>query len=408
MTAAARVQRDGDHREVVVEHPVDLAHLVDDPDGRVGGGHLDRDLAARQRVARGRRRVDVARVGVEVPVLRADLRPVGRAAVQGLLDVPLGDQPEAGGEGDGGQGAPPQGRSSVGHHGPLDADVPCTMDVRPRGAHRPKVDAPDRDQRRSGGRGSRSRRDGDPSAKMTPARAQEDVVETDATDDQRALLDVSSRFMEDVCPLRAVRDGAWKDDGVRRDLPPAGRRARLVLDARARGARRRQRLRQRRARRRADRLPARRPCCSPGSFVGTNVVAYALAHGRQRRRCRPTVLPALLAGEASASWAVGQRRRRPARRRRARPGRPTTAGCELTGREASRCRTSTPSSWLLVTARDARRCRRRCSSPPTPRASPSTELDSLDLTRRFAEVRFDGVRVPTPRPSSARRAPAPT
>jgi hypothetical protein len=36
-------------------------------------------------------------------------------------------------------------------------------------------------------------------------------VETDATDDQRALLEVSTRFMEDVCPLRAVRDGAWRD-----------------------------------------------------------------------------------------------------------------------------------------------------------------------------------------------------
>ena len=38
-------------------------------------------------------------------------------------------------------------------------------------------------------------------------------METDATDDQRALLDVSTRFMDDTCTLRDVRDGTWRDDG---------------------------------------------------------------------------------------------------------------------------------------------------------------------------------------------------
>ena len=37
-------------------------------------------------------------------------------------------------------------------------------------------------------------------------------MDTVVTDEQRALLDVSTRFMDDTCPLRVVRDGAWKDD----------------------------------------------------------------------------------------------------------------------------------------------------------------------------------------------------
>ena len=31
-------------------------------------------------------------------------------------------------------------------------------------------------------------------------------MDTDATEDQRALLDVSARFMEEVCPLEVMRD----------------------------------------------------------------------------------------------------------------------------------------------------------------------------------------------------------
>ena len=39
-------------------------------------------------------------------------------------------------------------------------------------------------------------------------------MDTGATDEQQALLEVSTRFMEDACPLRAVRDGAWRDGAV--------------------------------------------------------------------------------------------------------------------------------------------------------------------------------------------------
>ena len=36
-------------------------------------------------------------------------------------------------------------------------------------------------------------------------------MDTDITEDQRALLDVSSRFMEQTCPLEVLRDTARRD-----------------------------------------------------------------------------------------------------------------------------------------------------------------------------------------------------
>ena len=160
-----------------------------------------------------------------------------------------------------------------------------------------------------------------------------------STDDQRALLDVSTRFMEDACPLAAVRDGAWKDDGFAAVLPPAGGRARLVLDARAGGARRRERLGQRRARRRADRLQA-------GWAAAAGLVRR---HERRRRaRWRPPAATScatrcfapLVAGEVVGVVGRGQRRRRrSARRRGGRHGRPATAAWSCPA-PRSRCRTS--------------------------------------------------------------------
>ena len=46
-------------------------------------------------------------------------------------------------------------------------------------------------------------------------------MDTDATDEQRTLLDVSTRFMQDACPLRAVRDGTWREPGFATSTPNA-------------------------------------------------------------------------------------------------------------------------------------------------------------------------------------------
>jgi alkylation response protein AidB-like acyl-CoA dehydrogenase len=219
---------------------------------------------------------------------------------------------------------------------------------------------------------------------------QEDPLDTDATDDQRALLEVSTRFMQDLCPLRAVRDGAWRDDGFaagyRRQAAELGWYSMLVpeplgggnvsgngvLDAALIGY-------------------ARGGLLQPGPFVGTNVVALAVASAGSDD-ARDRVLAPLLAGEVAASWAVASH---------GDGGRldggvdatPATDGdVELNGAKLA-VQDVEPSSWLLVT----------CSSPDgpaqvlVPADAPGvtvTELESLDITRRFAEVRFDGTQAP--------------
>src|SRR5215216_560574 len=108
--------------------------------------------------------------------------------------------------------------------------------------------------------------------------------------------------MEDTCRLGAVRAGTWKDDGFassyRKQAAELGWYSMLVPESLGGGnvsgngvldaaliAYRRGMLLQ------------------PGSFVGTNVVAYAVAQAGSEQD-RRDVLPALLSGEASASWAV--------------------------------------------------------------------------------------------------------
>ena len=212
-------------------------------------------------------------------------------------------------------------------------------------------------------------------------------METDATDDQRALLEVSSRFMEDVCPLRAVRDGAWKDAdfaaAYRKQAAELGWFSMLVPEALGGGS-----VSGDGAVDAALIAYRRGALLQPGSFVGTNVVAYAIAEAGSES-ARATVLPALLSGEAPASWAVdapGPRLDAGVEARRRDDG-----GLELTGAKRAVQDVET-SSWLLVT----------CSTPDgaaqalVPADAPGvtvTELDSLDLSRRFSEVSFDNARV---------------
>ena len=111
-------------------------------------------------------------------------------------------------------------------------------------------------------------------------------MDTGVTDDQRALLDVSTRFMEDACPLRAVRDGVVAETTAsprryRRQAAELGWFSMLVPEALGGGSISGNGVLDAAliAYERGGRL-------QPGSFVGTNVVAYALARGRQRRPAR--------------------------------------------------------------------------------------------------------------------------
>ena len=140
---------------------------------------------------------------------------------------------------------------------------------------------------------------------------------------------------------------------LRRVVPPPGRRAGLVLDARARVARRRQRVGQRHARRGADRLPAAVPCCSRARSSGPTSSPMPWP-GRQRGT----------AGRGAAGAAVGRDigfvgGRQPAVAAAPEAGVDARAtddgGFELTGTKRA-VQDVDASSWLLVT----------CTSPVGP------------------------------------------
>lgn len=127
----------------------------------------------------------------------------------------------------------------------------------------------------------------------------------------------------------------------------------------------------------------------PGTFIDTNVVVAALvADGTSDHR--ESVVPALLAGEATAGWAVADR-----------TGdwsgsggveiTPDATGWRLNGTKAFVCDAHT-TTWLLVTADGPDGLTQFLVATNHPGVT-IEQLVSFDLTRRLCEVHFDGVRV---------------
>jgi alkylation response protein AidB-like acyl-CoA dehydrogenase len=214
-------------------------------------------------------------------------------------------------------------------------------------------------------------------------------VDCDATDDQKVLLDASVRFIQQTCPLNRVRERAYSDityaADYRRRAAELGWFSLLVpevlgggnvsgngvLDA-------------------ALVAYKRGGMLQPGPFVGTNVVAYALAAAGNEEQ-REKMLPALMSGEASASWAISP----PAGRSAIEGG--VAAEFRGGGYELSGCKTFVQdldgSCWLLVTAATDDGVSQFLVPPDAPAVS-VVALDSLDISRRFSEVRFEGARLP--------------
>jgi alkylation response protein AidB-like acyl-CoA dehydrogenase len=213
-------------------------------------------------------------------------------------------------------------------------------------------------------------------------------VDTDITEDQRALLEVSSRFMEQTCPLEAVRDTARRDGAFdaayRRQAAELGWFSMLVPEALGGGCVSGNGVLD------ATLLAYRRgSMLQPGPFVGTNVVADAVAAGGSDE-LRSAVLEALVNGEAPGSWAVAAvGDTRPDGGVTARPD--GTGGYVLDGAKTA-VQDVEASSWLLVTARSDAGPVQVVVGAGAPGVT-VTALDGLDLSRRFAEVRLDGVAV---------------
>lgn len=127
----------------------------------------------------------------------------------------------------------------------------------------------------------------------------------------------------------------------------------------------------------------------PGPFVPTNVVAATLAAVGSTSH-QSEVLPALMAGEATATWAgadaggswdAGAGVAATA----------TDAGWVLTGRKGL-VQDAGPADWLLVTA-DLDGTAVQFLVPAGAGGVTVEPFTSFDLSRRFTEVAFDGVQV---------------
>lgn len=225
------------------------------------------------------------------------------------------------------------------------------------------------------------------------------------TEEQRMLVDASVRFIESACPLEKVRGRAygdpeyaaayrrqagelgWYSPLVPEDLGGGSMSANGVLDA-------------------AVIAYLRGRVLQPGPYVGTNVVAYALADAGTNEHTAK-VLPALLSGEAAAAWVPAAPVVVPGG-----PGQPgglSAAGgaggpagavlavetgddWRLSG-QASFVEDAGPDGWYLVTATTGGDAGTGLAQFLLPADAPGlrvTRLESLDLTRGFVRLELDG------------------
>ena len=208
------------------------------------------------------------------------------------------------------------------------------------------------------------------------------------TPEQAMLSDASERFIEDAFPLEAVRRGMDEPD----PLPPSyfeksaplGWYGLLAPEALGGGSVSESPL--------ADAvLVARRrgETLQPGAFIGQNVVTHALG-AEQPGSALAAIGRQLVEGSATASWALADVTGDWS------PGRAVHAECDgksavLTG-QAGLVQDAHRVDWLLVAA-ETESGLGQCLVPTDAPGLVVTPLESLDLTKRFSTVHFEGVRV---------------
>jgi alkylation response protein AidB-like acyl-CoA dehydrogenase len=216
-----------------------------------------------------------------------------------------------------------------------------------------------------------------------------DRCELELTEEQELLRRTTARFIEDSCPLTEVRALSDTGDGV--EQPYLRRAADLgwfallipedlgggsvsgdgVRDACIVGEERGRSL-------------------QPGPFIPMNVVASALASSGTAEQ-KAKILPAILAGESVATWALAD----PTGRWE--PGAAvtvtlTSAGFALNG-VAGLVQDGHLAEWLLVTAGGVGTGATQFLVPADADGVTVHPLASIDITQRFANVEFDRVQV---------------
>jgi alkylation response protein AidB-like acyl-CoA dehydrogenase len=212
-------------------------------------------------------------------------------------------------------------------------------------------------------------------------------VDLELSDDQELFRETTARFIEARCPLPVVRrladEPSAHDPAVTRDAGELGWFALFVPEEFGGGSVSGSPLQ--------DAViiaEERGRFVQPGPFVATNVAAFAIARDGTRDQ-QEAYLPGMASAELTASWAISDRSGLPvpgAVRTTARDGGYVldgTAGLVAEGGAAA---------VFLVTAADTDGAGVTQFLVPADTAGVTiVPLDGLDLTRRFVDVRFDGV-----------------
>jgi len=216
-------------------------------------------------------------------------------------------------------------------------------------------------------------------------------VDLELSDDQELFRETTTRFIEARCPLPRVRELAdtpvAHDPGVLADAGDLGWFALFVPEEFGGGSVSGSPLR--------DAVivaEERGRFVQPGPFVATNVVAFAIAR-EGRREHQEAFLPSLATAELSASWAISDRSGIPVAG--AVTARASEGGYTLDG-IAGLVPEAAAAGLFLVSAadREGSGVTQFLVHSDTPGVT-VVPLDGLDLTRRFADVRFDGVTLPS-------------
>ena len=212
-------------------------------------------------------------------------------------------------------------------------------------------------------------------------------MELELTEVQELLSSTAAKYIEEVCPLQKVRELVDTDTG----LPPRyieragelGWFAMLVPEEQGGGGAPGEGIQNL-----ATIAEQRGRGLQPGPFVPMNVIAYLLAN-RGTPQQQAEVLPAIVAGETLATWAVSD------------PSgawRPGTAVCAaidgdgyvLSG-EAGLVQDAGAAQLLLVTAGGPEGLSQFLVPTATPGVTVSLRKGH-DITQRMASVSFEGVR----------------
>jgi alkylation response protein AidB-like acyl-CoA dehydrogenase len=208
------------------------------------------------------------------------------------------------------------------------------------------------------------------------------------SEDQELLRETTARFIQDRCPLTRVRELAETESGAdpayQRDAAELGWFAMLVPEEHGGGS-----VSGRGLVDAAVVAVERGRYLQPSAFVPANAVAWALAaHGTEDQRAK--ILPAVVGGEAVATWALAD----PSGSWE--PGSGLRAerdgdGFVLRG-AAGLVQDAHVADWILVTASVGGGLAQFLVPGDAPGMT-VTVHDGLDLSRRFCTVAFDGAPV---------------